>query len=85
MDFKIINLEKYEAEVCLHRDINEQGEQCVNITSFIFNEDDDEYILETVVVLPNALTAQNFIDDYSESSAEDWLVDKADEQGINLL
>jgi len=84
MDFKIFNLENYEAEVCIHRGRSEEGGEIVNLTSFIFNEDEDEFILETVMSFPSAEMAQNFVRDYSVDSATDWLIAMADEQGINL-
>ena len=93
MDFRIITLSRYEAEVCLHRSINEHGQYTVILTSFIFDEDDEdeedeeetEIMLESDLVFPNTEMAQNFIDDYSEKSAVDWLVFEADKQGINWV
>ena len=87
MDFRIITLSKYEAEVCLHRSIDENGQYTVILTSFIYDEDEEEtqIMLESDLVFPNTEMAQNFIDDYSEKSAVDWLVFEADKQGINLV
>jgi len=86
MDFKIITLPKYEAEVCLHRSINDTGQQTVVLTSFIFEEaeEETEIILESEIIFLSGEMSQNFIEDYSERSAVDWLVSEAEKQGINL-
>lgn len=85
MDFKIIYLAKYEAEVCLCRRISLDGEEIVCILSFIADENEAEYMLESKMSFETAEFSQDFVRDYTPESAENWIVSKAGDQGINLV
>jgi len=84
MDFKIITLEKYDAEVCITRLINIDGRQAVKLSSFIFNEDEVEHFLQEEIVFSTGGISQDFIEDYSVNSAVNWLIYKAEVEGIQL-
>jgi len=85
MNFKIINLEKYDTELCLARHLNDDGENIVLFTAFIQEEDETEIMLQDKLLFHTPEMAEDFIEDYSENSAENWIVNSADEQGINLI
>lgn len=70
MDFKIIDS---EPPVLLHRDRDENGDETVIITAFVFCEDGPDYQLEQSIKFPSETMVWSFISDYSLDSAIQWL------------
>jgi hypothetical protein len=73
MNFKIIHFPETQTEICLHRDCNEAGEEIVCIKTFVINSEGIELMLETRAKFANAKSAQCFVSDYSETSAQRFL------------
>jgi hypothetical protein len=82
MNFKIITLP--QTQICLHRDISESGQEIVRISTFVVSTEGKEPMLEKIVKFSDAKSAQNFIKDYSETSAQDFVKTCLEEERITI-
>ena len=79
MDFKIIET---EPPVLLHRDRNDDGDETVVITAFVFDDNGPDYQLEESIKLPSESMVWSFISDYSQESAVQWLEEQMKRNGV---
>lgn len=71
MDFKIVETSALNPDVLLYRDYNEDSDLVVIIKGYGFIEN-DESLEEEEVIFSEIETAQSFIRDFSEKSANQW-------------
>lgn len=69
MNFKIIETPATMPDVLLHRDIDDMGNITVEIKAIGEIDGNTDMFASEQIILPNAESAQRFIQDYSELSA----------------
>lgn len=72
---RILETEPSYPDVLIHKDIDDNGNEIVNIKAVGFYEGTEGYILSEDIIFDKTETALSFIRDYSLFSANKWCKD----------
>lgn len=70
----------HETEIMIARMLDDDGVECVKLSTFLDDDQEGEIYYEKVLKFPESGYAECYVDDFSQESAEYFLEQAVDEQ-----